>query len=277
MTKTLVAAVSLCATDDVSANVRRSLELIEQAAGAGAQAVFLPEAFAFIGGNKGKRAMAEVVPGSGPIFSALQESATRLSIDIVAGGFHEAIPGETDNGSGQTWNTCLHFNSAGELAARYRKIHLFDVELADGTVLTESANTRAGDELVTTELGFGTLGLSICYDVRFPELYQRLTDAGAIAHTVPSAFTAHTGAAHWHTLLRARAIETSSYVIAPAQYGQHNPRRRSFGHSLIVDPWGEVLADHNDGDGFAMAAIEPERVASVRAEMPSLRHRVPLS
>lgn len=276
MTAMQVAAISLCATDAVDANVARTLALIQQAAGDGAEAVFLPEAFAYIGGNRGKRAMAEEVPGDGPIYRALCAEADKLGVDIIAGGFHEAIPGETQHGSGQTWNTCLHIDGSGELTARYRKIHLFDVELADGTVLTESANTRAGADLVTTELAFGTLGLSICYDVRFAELYQRLTDAGAIAHTVPSAFTAHTGAAHWHTLLRARAIETSSYIIAPAQYGQHNSRRRSYGHSLIIDPWGGVLAEHVDGDGYAMATIDPARVAEVRAEMPSLRHRVPL-
>ena len=276
MKATVVAAVSLCASDDVAANVATTIELIEQAAAAGAEVISLPEAVSYIGGHRGKRSMAEAVPGDGPIYSALQQSARSLGVDLIAGGFHEAIPGETVDGTGQTWNSCLHITPEGDLAACYRKIHLFDVELADGTVLTESANTRAGDALVTTELPFGRLGLTICYDVRFAELYLALTDAGAIAHTVPSAFTSHTGAAHWHTLLRARAIETGSYVIAPAQYGRHNRKRASYGHSLIIDPWGSVLAEHEDGDGFALATVDPNRVAEVRREMPSLRHRVPL-
>ena len=160
--------------------------------------------------------------------------------------------------------------------ARYRKIHLFDVKLSDGTELRESARTLPGVEAVVSRMPFGSLGLTICYDVRFPYLYQRLVDMGAIALSVPSAFTATTGAAHWHTLLRARAIECQSYVIAAAQHGAHNPKRRSYGHSLVIDPWGEVIAELAEGDGVLLAEIDPGRVAQVRAELPSLTHRVSL-
>ena len=145
------------------------------------------------------------------------------------------------------------------------------------TELRESARTLPGNEAVVTQLPFGTLGLTICYDIRFPYLYQRLVNLGAIAVSVPSAFTATTGAAHWHTLLRARAIECQSYVIAPAQHGAHNPKRRSYGHSLVIDPWGEVIAELAQGDGVVVAPIDPARVAQVRAELPSPTHRIELS
>ena len=137
----------------------------------------------------------------------------------------------------------------------------------------ESKHTEAGDIAVTSETIFGKLGLTICYDVRFPALYQRLTELGAIAHAVPSAFTKETGQAHWHTLLRARAIETQSYIIAPAQHGRHSKNRSSFGHSVIIDPWGRVLAELPDGDGFALAEINEERVSEVRAQIPSLLNK----
>jgi predicted amidohydrolase len=191
-------------------------------------------------------------------------------MDLIV-GFHEASGDPT-----RSYNTCVHFDADGSIVSRYRKIHLFDIDLADGTVLQESAGTIAGDRLETTELGFGTLGLSICYDVRFPLLYQRLVDLGAIAACIPSAFTETTGAAHWHTLIKARAIEAQSYMLAPAQHGQHNARRRSYGHSLVVDPWGEIIAELDQGDGVLTADIDPARGAEVRSRLPSLRHRRPI-
>ncbi len=152
-------------------------------------------------------------------------------------------------------------------------MHLFDVELADGTSLQESKRTLAGSEAVVTQTPLGTLGLTICYDVRFPYLYQKLVDMGATALTVPSAFTATTGAAHWHALLRARAIESQCYVFAPAQYGNHHGRRHSYGHSLVADPWGEIIAEAGDEEAVLLAQIDPDRVHKVRTELPSLQHR----
>ncbi len=170
-------------------------------------------------------------------------------------------------------NACLHLASDGSILAIYRKIHLFDIALSDGTVIKESETIHAGSRPVVTQTRFGTLGLSICYDIRFPELYRRLVDMGAIAMAVPAAFTQTTGSAHWHVLLRARAIESQSYVIAAAQVGHHFGTRYTYGHALICDPWGKVLSECDNAEGFAIAEIDPERVNRIRAELPSLQHR----
>jgi predicted amidohydrolase len=170
-------------------------------------------------------------------------------------------------------NACVHLRADGEIAAVYRKIHLFDVDLPDGTRLMESETVEPGDTPVVTDAPFGRLGLSVCYDLRFPELYRALVDDGAIALTVPAAFTLTTGKDHWHVLLRARAIESQCYVLAAAQTGHHYGRRRSYGHALICDPWGTVLAECGEGEGVAVAKIDPEVVARVRRGLPSLAHR----
>jgi len=269
---TQVAAIQHCATTDVARNLEAVERLALDARGAGAEVVMTPEAFAYIGSDRGRQALLEPLPTGGPILDRCQRLAVRLGCDLVLGGFHEAAPED-----GKAFNTCVHLDANGEVAALYRKIHLFDIQLDDGTELHESRRTVAGNALATTRLPFGLLGLSICYDLRFPYLYQALADQGAVALTVPSAFTATTGAAHWHSLLRTRAIECQCYVIAPAQHGRHNERRRSYGHSLIVDPWGEVRAECAQGDGFALAAIDPARVAQVRKQLPSLSHRVAAS
>jgi predicted amidohydrolase len=195
----------------------------------------------------------------------MKKSVRSLKISVNRG--HEQGPED------KSYNTCIHLTARGQIASTYRKIHLFDVSLSDGTELKESRRTAPGQDLQVTDLPFGKLGLSICYDLRFPYLYQALVDMGAIALTVPSAFTATTGAAHWHTLLRARAIECQCYVLAPAQHGQHSKNRRSYGHSVIIDPWGAVIAELEDGDGIAVADIDPAEVARVRRELPSLTHR----
>ena len=270
---TRVAAVQLRATPDVDANLNVTEQLVAQACDAGAEVVMLPEAFAFLGPEKTKRELLEALPlapetPAGPIFSRCREIAQRHGCDLVLGGFHEDCADPE-----KCFNTCVHLDGNGEIQAIYRKIHLFDVALADGTQLRESARTRSGNEVVCTELPCGKLGLSICYDLRFPYLYQSLVDQGAIALTVPSAFTATTGAAHWHVLLRARAIECQSYVIAPAQHGHNWGKRYSYGHTVIVDPWGTVVAECADGDGIAVADIDPSQVNKVRTELPSLDHR----
>jgi predicted amidohydrolase len=271
---TSVALAQLCATNDVAANLTTAEALVREGRDRGAELVLLPEAFAYIGPDAGKRAMLEPLDGSAPapILDRFRALADELAVNILLGGHHEAPPAGPDT-EGKSFNTCVHIDADGKVRTSYRKIHLFDVSLDDGTELNESARTLAGERAVTTETAFGTLGLTICYDLRFPYLFQRLVDLGAIAISVPSAFTASTGAAHWHTLLRARAIECQCYVLAPAQYGQHNAKRRSYGHSLVVDPWGEVVAELAAGDGVLLADIDPDRVASVRRQLPSLEHR----
>ena len=270
---TKVAAIQLCATPDLQANLATTQRLVQEAAAAGAEVAMLPEAFAFLGPERDKRALLEPLPTTptgpgGPIFETCRALAISSGCELVLGGFHE------DYGDPhKCYNTCVHLDAGGNLRAQYRKIHMFDVALADGTELRESSRTAPGNEVVTTELPFGTLGLSICYDLRFPYLYQRLVDAGAIALTVPAAFTAATGPAHWQVLLQARAIECQCYVIAPAQYGHNWGKRYSYGHSLVIDPWGRILAECEEGDGYALADIDPDQVANVRAQLPSLAHR----
>ena len=265
---TPIAIVQMCATAEVTANLEKTRELSDAAANAGARVVFLPEAYAYIGSDRDRQPWLEDLPAGGPILETCREIAQAHRVDVVAGGFPERA------GDNRSYNTCIHVDPNGVLAARYRKIHLFDVDLADGTRLLESKATVPGVEAVTTRMPFGTLGLSVCYDVRFPALYQDLVDAGSIAITIPSAFTKTTGQDHWHVLLRARAIECQAYVIAPAQHGAHGHRnRQSFGHALVVDPWGRIVAECDDGDGFAIASIDPAEVERVRRELPSLANR----
>jgi predicted amidohydrolase len=278
---TRVAVAQLCATPDVDQNLATVEQLVKQGRREGAEVVLIPEAFAFLGPEKIKRTILEPLPEDpqapgGPILERCRNLAIREGCDLILGGFHEDVPisePSSENSADKCYNTCVHIGPDGAIRARYRKIHLFDVSLSDGTQLRESARTLAGDDLVTTEMPFGTLGLSVCYDLRFPYLYQGLVDRGAIALTVPSAFTATTGAAHWHVMLRARAIECQSYVLAPAQHGHNWGKRFSYGHSLIIDPWGQIIAECHDGDGVAVADVDPERVRQVREELPSLRHR----
>ena len=277
---TTTAAIQLCATPDVAANLTTLSRLARDAADAGAEVIMVPEAFAFLGPEREKQQIVEPLPTApshgmasgpfraGPILTQCQDLARETRCHLILGGFHEA-----SDHPDKCYNTCVHLTPEGAVAACYRKIHLFDISLSDGTALRESARTLAGDAAVTTELPFGRLGLSVCYDIRFPYLYQRLVDLGAEALTVPSAFTRPTGAAHWHVLLRARAIECQSYVIAPAQHGHNWGKRTSYGHSVIIDPWGQVLAELPDGDGFIVADIDPEETARVRRELPSLEHR----
>lgn len=267
-----VALVQMCSTEDVAANLRAAAESAARAADAGAATVMLPEAFAYLGRPAGRIAVAEPLDAGadGPILAACRGIAREHEVHLLAGGFPEACDER------HTFNTALHIDPAGQLRARYRKLHLFDVDLADGTSLRESSNTAAGDALVTTDLPCGTTGMTICYDMRFPQLYQRLVDAGATVLTAPSAFTTSTGAAHWHLLLRARAVECQAFMLAAAQTGEHGGGRSSYGHSLAVDPWGRVLLDMEDRLGVGLVDLDPDAVDAVRARLPSLRHRRPL-
>ena len=271
--KTTVGIVQMCATADVSANVDVTMSLATEAAAAGAKVVLVPEAFAFIGSERERNTHLENIPREdaeepGPILRRCIETARSANAHLVLGGFPEQAP------DSRAFNTCIHLLPDGAIANVYRKIHLFDVDLADGTRMRESRSTAPGDRAVTTETPFGSLGLTVCYDVRFPLLYQTLADVGAVAIAVPSAFFKNSGKAHWHALLRARAIECQCYMLAPAQHGDHGHRgRKSFGHGLVVDPWGDIVAEIEDGDGFALADVDPKRVEDVRAELPSLANR----
>ena len=267
--RTKVSVLQLSSTADVEANLRAVERLTGEAADEGSRLVVVPECFAYLGPEDGKLALAEPLPGGGPILTRMIALARRHGVELVLGGFWER--GTTPD---KVRNACVHLGPDGALRAVYRKIHLFDVDLPDGTKLEESASVEPGSELVVTEAPFGTLGLSVCYDVRFPELYRGLVDRGALALAIPAAFTLTTGKDHWHVLLRARAIESQSYVLAAAQTGLHHGTRRSYGHALICDPWGTVLAECGEGEGLATAWIDPSVVARVRASLPSLRHRV---
>lgn len=268
------AAVQLQSQDDVPANLSAAGREVERARASGAEVVLLPEGFAFLGAEIDKCRVAEALPAPGedgplgPIGSALAEWSEKLKIVVIGGGMPER-----SSSPERPYNTSAVF-SGGRLIARYRKIHLFDVDLPDGTVLKESQGNSAGDEIVTFDINEELkLGLAICYDLRFPELFALGREQGVNVLTLPAAFTKTTGQAHWHTLLRARAIETQSYLIAAAQWGEHPLGRKTFGHSLIIDPWGDVIAELAEGVGFILADIVAARVKEVRSHMPIEAHR----
>ncbi len=272
----VTAAIQMCSTDDLEANLATVRRLVESAAGDGARLVVLPECFAFLGkGEQDKLAIAERLDGDdapGPIRATLAELATRFGITIVGGG----MPEREDRADGtvrRAYNTAVVIDPRGALVARYRKIHLFDIDIPGRATMRESDATAPGTAPCVVEVDGWKVGLTICYDVRFPELYRRLTmDHGAEILLVPAAFTAHTGRAHWHLLLRARAVENQAYVVAAAEWGRHNERRESFGHALIVDPWGSVVAERAEDDGVIVHALDRETLARTRREMPVLRH-----
>ena len=262
-----MAALQLNSQADVAQNLERAAELVARAAQRGAELVLLPENFAFFGAEAQKRALAEPLV-DGVISQALSEMAKESSVYVVAGGFPERTSDPE-----RPHNTALVVAPDGSQLGSYRKIHLFDVELGSGGSYSESAATSPGSAPVVLDVGGFRLGLSICYDLRFPELYRALSDAGAEVLLVPAAFTLHTGKDHWHVLLRARAIEAQAFVVAAAQQGAHPGGRHTYGHSLIVDPWGTVVADAPDGPGIVFATLERSRLESVRRSLPSLQHR----
>jgi predicted amidohydrolase len=264
----MAGVVQMTSTADVDANMDSVQRLVREAADRGAELVLVPECFAYLGPETGKLAIAESLEEGGPILDRCRSLAQDAGVDVVYGGFWEK-----SEAPGKVRNACLYMRADGSVAEVYRKIHLFDVDLPDGTKLLESQTVEAGSDAVVAEAPFGTLGLSVCYDLRFPELYRRLVDQGAIALAIPAAFTLTTGKDHWHVLLRARAIEQQCYVLAAAQTGHHYGNRNSYGHALIVDPWGTVIAQCGEGEGVAVGPIEPSFVAKVRHAVPSLEHR----
>jgi deaminated glutathione amidase len=267
-----VAAAQMRSTADVAANLAVVSQLTARAATEGAQLVALPENFSFLGRGEGdKMPVAESLRGAGPIMTTLRELAIKHGVYIMGGGTPEIVPGDPK----RTYNTAVVINPGGHLIASYRKIHLFDVDIPGGATLRESDATARGDEAVVVDIGGAPVGLSICYDVRFPELYRTLVkDKGAEVLFVPAAFTAHTGAAHWHLLLRARAVEEQCWVVAPAQWGRHNEKRHSYGHTLVIDPWGTVVDERDEGDGVVIATLDGDTVANKRKQMPVLSHAV---
>lgn len=266
----LAAAVQLTATSDAAGNLSRCEALIDRVAGYGAKLVVTPENTNFLGPHADKVRLAE--PLDGPTVARFSKLAQRHNLTLVLGSFNEAAPEP-----GRCYNTSVAFGPDGTILGVYRKIHLFDVDVSAEVRFRESDTVLAGDRVVVVDSPVGKLGLSVCYDLRFPELYQALVSAGAEILLVPSAFTLHTGRDHWHPLLTARAIETQSFVVAPGQFGKHDDGglRHSYGHSLILDPWGHQLGMASDGEGFALAEIDLSRVATVRRGIPVTQHRRP--
>jgi deaminated glutathione amidase len=261
-------AVQLNATDDLDQNLATADRLVRQAAARGAELVCLPEKWTVLGTAQQLRAGAQ--PLDGPAVTWAQSVARELGIELVAGSFVELVPGQDKHA-----NTSVHIGPDGALKAVYRKLHLFDVEI-DGTSYAESDTEAPGDEIVVSRTGAGVgLGMSICYDLRFPELFRILALRGAEVIVVPSAFTLPTTRDHWEVLVRARAIENQCYLVAPNQIGRHPGGFRSGGRSLIVDPWGVVLAGAPDTETVIVAELDLARVGEVRARIPALAHRRP--
>ena len=266
---TIAAVVQLTSRGDVAENLQRASSLIAEARRAGAELAVLPENFALLSEDEEqKHAVAETIPGDGPILTAMRTTARDLGIALVLGGMPER---STD--PRRVHNSCVYLDKTGTVQAVYRKIHLFDVAIPDGATYRESKGVMPGEEPVVVATPAGPLGLSVCYDVRFPELYRALAKRGARLFTVPAAFTLHTGRDHWHVLLRARAIENLCFVLAAAQYGRHHEKRVTYGHSLIVDPWGQVLCEVGDREGFAVAELDFRQQDRLRCELPVLDHR----
>jgi predicted amidohydrolase len=274
-----LAVVQLRSTPDLDANLEAARDAIAHAASMGAELVGLPENFAFM------RREGEPFPcvqgPDGELVPFLGDQARRHGIWILGGTFPEAtgeaavMAGAGEPGDARVYNTSVVVSPDGDEVARYRKIHLFDVDLGEesGGAYRESRHFAPGEDVVVAKTALGGLGLSVCYDLRFPELYRRMVDDGARMIAVPSAFTPETGKAHWEVLLRARAIETQCFVLAPAQCGQHTPDRRSHGHSMIIDPWGVVRAQAGEEPAVLVADVDPAQVDRVRAAIPALRNR----
>ena len=271
-----VSLIQMNSVADKPANLAAARALIERAVGEeGPDWILLPEQFDWAGGQKGDKAKnAEPLPG-GPAYSLAQELAAKHRVFLHAGSIMERIEGDA-----RIYNTTVVFNRAGEEIARYRKIHLFDVTTPDGAVYNESATVKAGDAVVVYDCEGVTVGCAICYDLRFPYLFQALAEKGAQAIALPSAFTLETGKDHWEALLRARAIETQCYLCAAAQTGSFvagNERRRTYGHSLVADPWGLVVAKASDGIGVVSTRLDMAVVERTRRLIPVARHRVALA
>jgi predicted amidohydrolase len=262
-----VALVQLDAREDVTGNIATAVGLADEAAAGGARLVALPEYLQYRGNDDGFRASARPIPG--PHTDPFAEVARRHGAWILVGSTAETSPDPA-----RPYNTSALIAPDGTIAATYRKVHLFDVDVTDGPADTESARVTAGDRLVCADVDGVAVGLSICYDLRFPELYRALARGGAEVLTVPSAFTERTGRDHWEVLLRARAIENAAYVLAPSQIGGP-PGQPAYGHAMVIDPWGTVVAQAPDVVGIVRADLDLDRVGSLRRQIPVLANRRP--
>ena len=266
MAKATIAAIQMVSAPEVPASLEAAGRLIAQAAAAGARLAALPENFYLIGRHEADKVRVREREGSGPIQDFLSATARKHGVWLVGG----TVPLQTDQES-LISSACLVFDDAGKRVARYDKMHLFRFDGGADERYDESRTLQPGAQAIALESPFGRLALSICYDVRFPELYRALGPFDIMF--VPSAFTVPTGSAHWELLLRARAVENQAYVVAPAQGGRHASGRRTYGHTMVVDPWGEVLAVRPEGEGVVLAEIDPERIREVRRALPALLNR----
>jgi deaminated glutathione amidase len=261
-----VAALQMVSTPDRDRNLAEAERLIAEAARGGAQLVLLPEYFCFMGFKDTDKLEIREEFGNGPIQQFLTDTAREHRVWIIGG----TLPLQSPDAN-RVLNTTLVFDPTGKPVARYDKIHLFNFERGEES-FDEARTICRGTETQTFDAPFGRVGLSVCYDLRFPELYRQLGDCALMV--VPSAFTYTTGRAHWHTLLKARAVENQCYVLAAAQGGTHENGRRTWGHSMLIDPWGEVVSVLDEGAGVVMGGIDLEKMAAVRQSLPALRHRV---
>lgn len=257
---------------DPAANARAIVDAIGQAKAGGADMIFTPEMCGLLDQDRKRAAEHRRDEAHDPVLAEVRAAAAHHKIWVDLGSL--ALTGGAD---GRLVNRAFVIDDQGEIRARYDKIHLFDVDLPTGESWRESSAYAPGERTVIATTPWAKIGLSICYDMRFPDLYRALSDAGAEILSVPAAFTVPTGKAHWHVLLRARAIEAGAFVIAAGQWGQHEDGRATFGHSLVIDPWGEIVLDMGEGEGVGFAAIDMARLADVRARVPALRHRRPIA
>jgi predicted amidohydrolase len=267
------ACVQFTAGPDPEPNIAIVSELIRRARDAGADFITTPEASNFIESGQKRREKARR-EADDLFLAAMRELARETGAWIPVGSLVIDPAGERGAAEGETRlaNRSFLLDAQGGIVAKYDKIHLFDIDLPNGESIRESNAYRPGDRTVIAETPWGRLGMTVCYDVRFPQLYRMLAQAGADFLSVPSVFTVPTGKAHWEVLLRSRAIENGAFLFAPAQTGEHTAGRKSYGHSLIVDPWGEVMAEGGEGVGIITARIDPSRIAKVRSGLPSLKH-----
>ncbi|MEL7834703.1 carbon-nitrogen hydrolase family protein [Fodinibius sp. Rm-B-1B1-1] len=263
----LAAVIQMNSQTDIEANLEQAYSYIGQAAREGAKVVGLPENFSFLGGLSMRMEQADAIAEQVPTF--LSNTAKEFGAYIMGGSY--PVP----TGNGKVYNCSTLYNPEGEQVATYNKVHLFDVDLGDDESYRESDYVEAGtpDPIVHKDDQIGNWGLTVCYDLRFPELYRALVDGEAEILSIPSAFTYTTGQDHWRPLLRARAIENTCYIFAPAQTGMHGKNRKTWGHAMIIDPWGEVIADVGTEPGIAMAEINPDSLQGFRSKIPSLQHR----
>ncbi len=266
-----VALFQSCTGIDPAANAAGLVSAVREAADGGADMLFTPEMSGLLDRDRARAAPRLLAEADDRVLAVVREAAARFGLWVQLGSL-ALREGE----GGRLANRGFLIDDTGAIRARYDKIHLFDVDLATGESWRESASYAPGGKSVVAETPWGRIGLSICYDLRFPDLYRSLSDAGAVMLAVPAAFTVPTGEAHWHVLLRARAIEAGAFVIAAAQSGRHEDGRATYGHSLVIDPWGEVLLDMADGTGVGFAELDLGRVAEVRGRIPALAHRRPV-